>query len=54
MKRRGETVDAVEIAAARSARRVLTTGFTPTNTTARAAATRSAHPCESANRQALL
>jgi len=54
MKRRGETVAAVEITAARSARRVLTTAFTPTNTTGRAAATRSQRRCESANRQALL
>ena len=54
MKRRGETVDAVEISAARNARRVLTTAFTPTNTTGRAAAARSQRLCESADRRALL
>src|SRR4029077_21031811 len=40
MKRRGGTDDAVAITAARSARRVLTTGFTPTKTTGRRMRTR--------------
>ena len=35
MKRRGGTDDAVAITAARNARRVLTTAFTPTKTTGR-------------------
>jgi hypothetical protein len=36
MKRRGETVEAVAITAAHSARSVLTTAFTATKTTGRA------------------
>ena len=54
MKRRGGTVDAVAITAARSARRVLTTGFTPTKTTGRGVTTPRQRPCESADRRALL
>ena len=54
MKRRGETVDAVEISAARNARRVLTTGFTPTKTTGRGVTAPRQRPCESADRPTLL
>src|SRR5262245_43309302 len=48
MKRRGGTVAAVAITAARSARRVLTTALTLTNTTGGVATTRPHRQCESA------
>ena len=54
MKRRGEIVDAVEITAARSARRVLTTGFTSTKTTGCAVGIRFQRHCETADRQAVV
>jgi hypothetical protein len=54
MNRRGEIVDAVAITAASSARRVLTTAFTPTKTTGRGVTTPRQRRCESAARQVLL
>jgi len=47
MKRRGETVEAVAITAARSARSVLTTAFTATKTTGRAVTASPQRRCES-------